>query len=105
MRSIARVLSTISPALPIAPPARPVPAPRGTTGMPWALANRSVACTSPMLRASTTASGNVGATWPDLSARTSLSAASSVRTASPSSALSPSRAGTGCGASMVMSTA
>ena len=54
MRSVDRVMA---PSMALAPPDRPVPAPRGTTAMPWADAIRSVACTSAVDPARTTASG------------------------------------------------
>ena len=49
--------STIPPSIAFAAPARPVPAPRVTTGMPRADAIRSVATTSSVDRARTSASG------------------------------------------------
>ena len=69
MRSIARTDSAISPAPAFAPPARPVPAPRVTTGVRVSVAMRRVACTSSTERAWTTASGMPDAACPDLSAR------------------------------------
>ena len=86
MRVIRRVERAISPGPAFAPPARPVPAPRVTTGVPLSLAMRSVACTSPMDAACTTARGAPAERCPDLSARASSSAAGLVSTRSPSSA-------------------
>ena len=37
---------TTAPSSGVAPPARPVPAPRATNGVPWATATRTTACTS-----------------------------------------------------------
>ena len=45
------------PSTALEPPDRPLPAPRGTTGTPWAAAQRTVACTSAASRARTTATG------------------------------------------------
>ena len=58
--SIARIrsrLSTIPPSTALAPPERPDPAPRGTTGTPYAAAHRTAACTWPASSARTTAIG------------------------------------------------
>ena len=71
MRSMPRIDRAISPAPAFAPPARPVPAPRVTTGVPVAVAMRSVACTSATDAACTTARGLPDAACPDLSARAS----------------------------------
>ena len=57
MARIRSVDSVMAPSIADAPPDRPVPAPRGTTGIPWALATRSVAWTSAVLVARTSASG------------------------------------------------
>ena len=62
MARIRSVESVMAPSIADDPPDRPVPAPRGTTGMPWAWAMRSVACTSPVLVARTSASGVPGCT-------------------------------------------
>jgi hypothetical protein len=59
MRSVDTVLA---PSIAALPPDRPVPAPRGTTGMLWAWATRNVACTSAVQVARTRASGVPGAT-------------------------------------------
>ncbi len=45
------------PSTALDPPDSPLPAPRGTTGTPWAAAQRTVACTSAASRARTTAIG------------------------------------------------
>ena len=61
--SIARISSvdnTIPPSTAVAPPDRPEPAPRGTTGTPWVLAQRMTSRTSSVVRARTTASGMPG---------------------------------------------
>lgn len=49
--------STIPPSTAVAPPDRPVPAPRGTTGMRWAVAQRNTVCTCSVLDGRTTAIG------------------------------------------------
>ena len=46
MRFIRVSATTIGAPSGMAPPARPVPAPRGTTARPWARAMRMIACTS-----------------------------------------------------------
>ncbi len=66
MRSIARTESAISPAPAFAPPARPVPAPRVTTGVPVSLAIRSVACTSSIERRVDDGDGDAGGRVPRL---------------------------------------
>ena len=58
-------LRTRDPAVALAPPASPVPAPRGTTGTRNSDAARSVACTCSTFRAFTIASGRPSATHPD----------------------------------------
>lgn len=57
MSRIFCVDNTIPLASAVAPPDNPVPAPRGTTGTRWAVAQRSTAWTSSVQRARTTASG------------------------------------------------
>ena len=57
MRVISSVESTMPPSIAAAPPESPVPAPRGTTGTPWAAATRIAAWTSAVWRGRTTASG------------------------------------------------
>ena len=59
IRSVERV---IAPSIADDPPDSPVPAPRGTTGMPSAWAMRNVACTSSVQVARTSASGVPGRT-------------------------------------------
>src|SRR6478609_4137010 len=54
---IRSVDSTMPPSTASAPPDRPEPAPRGTTGMPCALAQRMVTCTCSAVSARTTARG------------------------------------------------
>jgi hypothetical protein len=54
---IRSVESVIAPSIADDPPDSPVPAPRGTTGIECALAIRSVACTSAVAVARTSASG------------------------------------------------
>src|SRR5690606_12620259 len=94
MRVMRSVDTTSSPCWAMAPPASPVPAPRGTTGTPCALAQRSAACTWATSRASTRASGALPERCPDLSARSASSAAASVMSASPSSRRSSSSTST-----------
>ncbi len=48
---------TIPSAIGIAPPERPVPAPRATNGTPWSDAIATAAATSAVVRGSTTACG------------------------------------------------
>ena len=62
MARIRSVDSVMAPSTAEEPPDRPVPAPRGTTGMPWAWAIRSVAWTSAVLVARTSARGTPGRT-------------------------------------------
>src|ERR1700721_845203 len=57
MSRIFSVDNTIPPASAVAPPDRPLPAPRGTTGTRWAVAQRSTVWTSSVQRGRTTASG------------------------------------------------
>ncbi len=83
MRFIRETSSTIAPGLAMAPPARPVPAPRGTTGVPVAWAMRITACTSSTDAACTTASGGVALRHPERSSRVASSAAGSVVTDAP----------------------
>src|SRR4051794_22251752 len=54
---IRSVDTTRQPATADAPPERPEPAPRGTTGMPCAAAKRTAVCTSSVDPARTTANG------------------------------------------------
>ena len=58
IRSVDRVIASRCPD---APPESPVPAPRGTTATPWALAQRSVATTWSVLSARTQATGGSAA--------------------------------------------
>ena len=83
MRFIRETSSTIAPGLAIAPPARPVPAPRGTTGVCVSWARRSTACTSSTDAACTTASGRLALRHPERSSRLSSRAAGSVATDAP----------------------
>ena len=62
MARIRSVDSVMAPSIADDPPDSPVPAPRGTTGIEWALATRSAACTSAVLVARTSASGTPGRT-------------------------------------------
>ena len=62
MARIRSVDSVMAPSMADDPPDSPVPAPRGTTGIAWAWAIRSVACTSAVLVARTSASGVPGRT-------------------------------------------
>src|SRR4051794_8016786 len=57
---IRSVLSTRQPSTAVAPPASPVPAPRGTTGTRCSLAQRSAVCTCAAQPARTTARGSPG---------------------------------------------
>ena len=57
MSRMRSVDSVIAPSMADDPPDSPVPAPRGTTGIEWALATRRVACTSAVHVARTNASG------------------------------------------------
>ena len=63
----------------IAPPASPVPAPRGTTARPWRRAARTTACTSPAVRGKQTGPASPPSNT-DASRRSSARCASSVRT-------------------------
>ena len=65
-----RTDSAISPGPVFAAPARPVPAPRVTTGVPVRDAIRRVSCTSETDAACTTARAGPEEACPDLSART-----------------------------------
>ncbi len=58
MARMRSVDSVIAPSMPVEPPDRLVPAPRGTTGTSWRLAQRSTACTSEVSLARTTACGS-----------------------------------------------
>ena len=51
---------TIPPSTAVAPPDSPDPAPRGTTGTEWVLAQRMTSWTSSVVRARTTARGVPG---------------------------------------------
>ena len=56
-----RVMTTVrAPSTPVAPPDRPVPAPRGTSATPWAAARRTIAATSAVEVGKATASGIPG---------------------------------------------
>src|SRR6202044_4052847 len=57
MSRIFSVAKTIPPSPAVAPPDRPVPIPRVTTGIWWALAHRSTVWTSSVRRGRTTATG------------------------------------------------
>lgn len=57
MSRIFSVESTMQLSRAVAPPDRPLPAPRGTTGTRLAVAQRSTVCTSSVRRGRTTASG------------------------------------------------
>ena len=57
MSRIFSVDSTIPPSTAVAPPDRPVPIPRVTTGTWWAVAHRSTVCTSSVRFGRTTATG------------------------------------------------
>lgn len=57
MSRIFSVESTMPLSRAVAPPDRPLPAPRGTTGTRFAVAQRSTVCTSSVRRGRTTASG------------------------------------------------
>ena len=57
MSRIFSVVNTMPPSSAVAPPDNPVPMPRGTTAIWWAVAQRSTACTSSVQRGRTTASG------------------------------------------------
>ncbi|MEL4155167.1 hypothetical protein MTQ24_07645 [Corynebacterium bovis] len=57
MPSIASRLRVTAPSTAVDPPTTLLPAPRGTTGTWWAVANRMTARTSSSSRARTTASG------------------------------------------------
>ena len=87
--------STIAPGLAMAPPARPVPAPRGTTGVPVAWAMRITACTSATDAACTTASGGVALRHPERSSRVASRAAGSVVTDAPRASWRRARASVG----------
>jgi hypothetical protein len=82
---------TISPAPPIAPPARPLPPPRTTTGVLELLAMRITVATSSVLVASTTQMGLCELVLPERSDLASKRASLSVRTDEPSAATSRSR--------------
>ncbi len=79
------------PRPPYAPPASPVPAPRGTTGMPIRVAKRIVACTSSTMRAVTRASGAPIRNCPERSSRNGSRSAGSIETAEPRAATNSSR--------------
>src|SRR6185312_11218448 len=57
MSRIFSVDSTMPPSSAVAPPERPLPAPRGTTGTRWALAHRMTICTCSVVSGRTTANG------------------------------------------------
>ncbi len=59
----------MQPSMAAEPPERPVPSPRGTIGTPKRAATRTVACTSSVLAARTSASGTPGTTAVARSAR------------------------------------
>ena len=83
MRFMRERSSTIAPGLAIAPPARPVPAPRGTTGVPVAWARRMTTCTCSTDVACTTAIGRLALRQPERSSRVTSRASGSVVTAAP----------------------
>ena len=57
MSRIFSVDSTMPSSTAVAPPDSPLPAPRGTTGTRWALAQRMTVCTCSVVSGRTTASG------------------------------------------------
>ena len=95
MRFMRERSRTIAPGLAIAPPASPVPAPRGTTGVPVAWAMRMTACTWSTDVACTTAIGGCGLRQPERSSRVASSTLGSVETDAPRA--SWRRATTVCG--------
>ena len=80
--------STISPKLPIAPPASPLPAPLVTTGVSVWLAIFMTATTSSVLFASTTQIGSKSLVLPERSVRAAARLFGSVSTASPRASMS-----------------
>ena len=89
---IRSVETTRQPSTADAPPDSPLPAPRGTTGMPFAAANRTAACTSSVDPARTTASGTPASGSLARSHRyLSIRSGSVTTMSSPSSAASEAR--------------
>ena len=90
---IRSVDSTMPPSTASAPPDRPEPAPRGTTGMPCALAQRMVTCTCSAVSARTAASGVPAvASW--VQSKRYFSRASGAVTTTPSGSIPTSSATT-----------
>ena len=71
--------SVRAPSMPAEPPDRPLPAPRGTTGTPCAVAGRMISATSSVSAGSATASGSPGSEWAVSSRRYDSRSVSSVR--------------------------
>src|SRR3954454_10811280 len=95
---IRSVLSTRQPSTAVAPPARPVPAPRGTTGTRCSLAQRSAVRTCAAQPARTTARGSPGASVVWSRRYFSIRAGSVTTTSSGSAARSCSTTGSRTGA-------